>query len=90
MIISLLTLLQSRIDIPDGFSAVIYPSPRASRYGIIAQTEHVFSDNLLSARSNTVLIEISNRLDHMCYRPRDLVSIEKGQILGVLKFTRKT
>jgi hypothetical protein len=62
-------LLQSKIIVPQGYEAIIYPLPKASRMGLIARTEPFYSEPSLSrAPVTTIMLEASNRIGSMYFR----------------------
>ena len=79
--------MQSFIEIPDGYRAVISPSPKALRCGVAAVSEEHYGDERIAAGSNTVVVEFSKNMGHIYYRSKDFLRIERGQILAVLKIS---
>lgn len=85
-----MNLLQSKIEIPDGYEGIIYPSPKAARNGLVVLGEHVCVDPRLARSPNTtVMLEMCNRIGSMYYRPKDYLFIPRGHVLGLMKIVKK-
>jgi len=61
--------LQSKIDVPEGYDAFIFPSPKASRHGLITLAEPLFRDpRLMRGENMAIMLEISARVGSMYFR----------------------
>jgi len=66
------------------------PSPRAAKLGLIALNEPVCTDSRVSRTGPmNIMLEVSNKMGGLSYRPRDYIYIPRGYILALLKITKR-
>ena len=67
------------------------PSPKAARIGLVALGEPFLQQDARVARTGptSIMLEVSNKVGDLHYRPKDYIFIPRGHILGLLKVSKK-
>lgn len=78
------------MSIPDGYEAQILPSPRAAKIGLIATAEPLCSDRVVARDfpGITIMLQVC-KTGGIQYSPRDYINIGRGEVLALLKITKK-
>lgn len=82
--------MQSRIIVPKGYEAYVFPVPKSARHGFIAVAEPYLTDNRFTRASNTsILLETCNKIGSIYFKPNDYLHVPKGLPLAILKFVKR-
>lgn len=82
--------MQSRITVPKGYEAYIFPVPKSARHGLIAISEPYLLDGRFTrSTTTTILLETCNRIGSIYFKANDYLHVTKGTPLAVLKFVKR-